>query len=97
MNKKYEAVFIIKNSAKEELKEIKNKIEMIVKQKYCEIYERNEWGLRKLAYDVQGEHEGYYYQICFENQGEENAISAIEASIRTVEEILKYLVVRLND
>lgn len=98
MNKKYEAIFIIKNSDKENIEEIKRKINTIVKQEYCEIFHKEDIGLRRLAYDIKGEKEGYYYLLRFEvRQDAVNVIGDIETSINTIEEVMKYLVIRMED
>ena len=52
----------------------------------------DEWGKRKLAYEIDKHTEGVYYFIAFEAETE--APKTIEAAIRIVESVIRYLVIR---
>ena len=52
----------------------------------------DEWGKRKLAYEIQKMREGYYYFIHFE--AETTAPAEIEARLRIMENVIRYLCVR---
>lgn len=54
-----------------------------------------EWGKKKLAYDIQRQSEAYYYLINFEGTNE--TPGGLESQIRIMEPVLRYLVVKKAD
>lgn len=52
----------------------------------------DEWGKKRLAYDVQKMKEGFYYFIAFE--AETTAPREIENRVRIMENVIRYLVVK---
>ena len=52
----------------------------------------DEWGKRKLAYEIQKMREGFYYFISFESEA--SAPAEIEARLRIMDNVLRYLCVR---
>lgn len=57
--------------------------------------ETEEWGKRKLAYEIQKMNEGYYYFIQFE--AETSAPAEIESRMRIAENVLRYLIVKKDE
>lgn len=57
--------------------------------------EVDEWGKKRLAYEIQRQTEGYYYIINFE--GDQETPNGLESQIRIMEPVLRYLVVRKAD
>ena len=51
-----------------------------------------EWGKKKLAYEIQKMHEGFYYFIQFEADAE--CPAEVERHVRIMDNVLRYLVVR---
>ena len=52
----------------------------------------DEWGKRKLAYEIQKMREGYYYFISFE--AETTAPAEIESRLRIMDNVIRFLVVK---
>ena len=52
----------------------------------------DEWGKKRLAYEIQKMREGYYYFIQFE--AETTAPAEIERHMRIMDNVLRYLVVK---
>ena len=52
----------------------------------------DEWGKRKLAYEIQKMREGYYYFISFE--AESSAPAEIEGRLRIMDNVIRFLVVK---
>lgn len=59
------------------------------------ITEVNQWGRRKLAYPIENFMEGNYVLTQFKMEPKQTA--ELEANLRLTEEILRHLLVRLND
>lgn len=54
-----------------------------------------DWGKRKLAYEIQKEPEGFYYFIQFDSPS--NVPAQLEQSVRIMDYVLRYLVVKRDD
>ena len=52
----------------------------------------DEWGKKKLAYEIQKMHEGFYYYIQFEADAQ--CPAEVERHMRIMDNVLRYLVVR---
>lgn len=57
--------------------------------------ETEEWGKRKLAYEIQKMNEGYYYFIQFE--AEAGAPAELESRMRIADNVLRYLIVKKDE
>jgi ribosomal protein S6 len=57
------------------------------------VTEVNEWGKKRLAYEIQKMREAYYYFIKFETT-DASCSGEVEAHIRIVEPVIRYLCVR---
>lgn len=96
---KYESVIIIKtNLTKQEKEATDSKVTDYIND-MGKITETEHIGLRKLAYEIKKNKEGYYisYQFEIDNSGNnaEECIRKIESFFRTQEEIIKFIVVEL--
>ena len=58
------------------------------------VTEVEDWGKKKLAYEIQKMSEGFYYFIQFD--GDVDAPAKIEANVRIMESVLRYLCVRAD-
>lgn len=52
----------------------------------------DEWGKKRLAYEIQKMREGYYYFIQFEADG--TCPAEVEKRVRIMDNVLRYLIVR---
>ena len=52
----------------------------------------DEWGKKRLAYEIQKSREAYYYFIQFD--GNADSPAQIEANVRIMESVIRYLCVR---
>lgn len=59
------------------------------------VSEVEEWGKKKLAYDVQKQSEGFYYFIQFE--AESNVPAIVEQDVRIMDNVLRFLCVRKDE
>jgi small subunit ribosomal protein S6 len=93
--RKYEAVYIISPTLDEEaVKAIVEKFSGLVSQ-YGELEKVEEWGRKKLAYEVQDQKEGYYVLMNFSANSE--FPEELERNFNITEGVIKYLVVKKDD
>lgn len=69
-----------------------NKIVEVLTENGGEVTKVDKWGKRRLAYEIDGNTEGYYAVIDF--RAEENATRALEHSLKLTEDVIRYLLVR---
>jgi len=87
---KYEAMYIISPTIDEEqVKALVEKFNELISE-HGEIEKVEEWGRKKLAYEVQDQKEGYYVLVYFTANPEFPA--ELERIFKINEDILKYLI-----
>ena len=59
------------------------------------VSEVEEWGKKKLAYEIQKQSEGFYYFIKFD--AESNVPAVIEQDVRIMDNVLRFLCVRKDE
>ena len=57
------------------------------------VTEVEDWGKKRLAYEIQKSREAYYYFIQFETE-DNNCPNEVEAHVRLMENVIRYLVVK---
>ena len=95
---KYESVIILKSDlSKNKLDEITSTIDKLI-EKYSIKIEKQDLGIKKLAYEIKKNKEGHYYMYQFEIKENLNkdAISEIEKNYRMTDEILKFITVNVS-
>ena len=87
---KYEAMYIISPTIDEEqVKALVEKFNELISE-HGEIEKVEEWGRKKLAYEVQDQKEGYYVLVYFSANPEFPL--ELERNFKINENILKYLI-----
>jgi len=90
--RKYETMFIIKPGLDEEAtKAVIEKFLNLLKEKGSEIESVEEWGMRRLAYEVKKVREGYYVLVNF--SAEPSTVAELERVFRISGDILRYIVI----
>jgi small subunit ribosomal protein S6 len=96
MTRHYETLFVVKPSLTEE--EIQAHIEAVktlLEKNGAQIAATYDWGMRKLAYEIDKNPRGYYYVIYYTAPGE--LIKELERNFRYNEEILRFLNVKYEN
>jgi len=94
--RKYEAMYIIKPHYEEDkYQEIIEKYNALIRSNGGEILKEEPWGKRRLAYEIEKIREGYYVLVHFE--GPEALPAELERNFRIADDIMRYLLVRLED
>ena len=92
MNKYELAVVVSAKIEDDERAQVIEKVKALVERFGGQISDVDEWGKKRLAYEIQKMKEGYYYFIHFESDAE--APGEIEQRIRIMDNVLRYLCVR---
>lgn len=89
----YETMFIIRPGLDEEAtKAVIEKFSNLLKEKGAEVEAVEEWGMRRLAYEVNKLREGYYVLITF--KAEPETVAELERVFKINSDILRSIVVR---
>jgi small subunit ribosomal protein S6 len=95
MQRQYESVIIITPLLTEEqVKETGKRYADLIKKNGGELLNEENWGLRKLAYQIDKKSTGFYY--LFEFRSEPELIDKLELEYRRDEQILRFLTVGLD-
>lgn len=90
---KYELALVVNAKIEDEARnEVVEKVKGLVTRFGGVITDVEEWGKKKLAYDIQKMSEAYYYFIHFD--ADSTAPAEIESRIRIMENVLRFLCVR---
>ena len=90
---KYEVTVILSAKLEEEARTAAlEKVKAYISRYNGTVGEVEEWGKKRLAYDIQHQSEGFYYLINFE--GDSETPNGIESELRIYEPVLRYLVVK---
>jgi len=91
----YETVFILNPVLSEDqVKETVKKYEDFLVSEGAKMVNKEDWGLKKLAYPIQHKKSGFYH--LFEYQVEGKTIETLEFMFRQDERMMRYLTVKLD-
>lgn len=91
----YETVFILNPVLSEQqVKETVSKFEDFLASKGAEMVSKEDWGLKKMAYEIQNKKSGFYHLFEFKVSGE--ALLAFETEFRRDERVMRFLTVSLD-
>ena len=94
--KRYETIYIANPNLEDEaLKEVVAKFSDIVEKEKGSIVKIDDWGKRKLAYEVKRFDKGHYVLLDFCSFPE--AVTELERNLKLDDRILKFLTVRIDD
>ena len=89
---KYELALVINAKIEDDARtDAIEKIKALIEKFGGEITNVDEWGKKKLAYEIQKMHEGFYYFIQFEADAQ--CPAEVERHVRIMDNVLRYLVV----
>ena len=95
MNKYELAVVVSAKIEDDERAEVLNKVKALIERFNGQITNVDEWGKKRLAYDVQKMKEAFYYFIQFDADSKTPA--EIESRIRIMDHVIRYLCVKQNE
>ena len=92
MNKYELAVVVSAKIEDDERAQVIEKVKALVERFGGKISDVDEWGKKKLAYEIQKMKEGFYYFITFESDS--NCPNEVEQRVRIMENVIRYLCIR---
>jgi small subunit ribosomal protein S6 len=94
--RRYETIYIIRpNLGEDDMTAIIDRTNGVIEETDGHIVQLDKWGLKKLAYLIKKETQGYY--VYCEYAGTPAAVAEIERLFRIDDKVLKYLTVKLQD
>jgi len=95
MINQYETVFILTPVLSDiQVKESVEKYEQLIKDNGGEIVNKENWGLKKLAYSIQKKNTGFYFLYEFKAEGE--FVDKLTTAYKRDERVIRSLVVKLD-
>lgn len=96
MIRRYETILLFDIDAGEEARTaFISKSKSLIEQYEGELLEQDEWGVRKLAYEVQKKTRGYYIRLEYSSSTE--LIAEYERIIRLEDSVMKYITVMIDE
>ena len=95
MNKYELAVVVSAKIEDDERTAVVNKCKELIERFGGTITEVDDWGKKRLAYEIQKMKEAFYYFIRFD--AESTAPAEIESRVRIMDNVIRYLVVRQDE
>ena len=93
---KYELTVVVSGKAEEEVRAaVIEKIKEQIARFNGTVTNVDDWGKRKLAYEIQKMKEAYYYFVTFESE-DSNCPNEVESRVRIMDNVIRYLCVRLD-
>ncbi|MDH4317997.1 MAG: 30S ribosomal protein S6 [Desulfobulbaceae bacterium] len=94
--RRYETTYIIRpNIGEEQFSAIVERTNEIIHNDKGAIINLDRWGMRKLAYEIKKEVQGYYVHVDYAAQGA--TVDEIERIFRIDDRILRYLTIKVAD
>ena len=93
---KYELAVVLNAKLEEDDKTASlEKVKALIERFGGQITNVDDWGKKRLAYEIQKMNEGFYYFIQFD--AEASAPAEIESRIRIMDNVIRYLIVRADE
>ncbi len=94
--RRYETIFILRpNAGEEQISAVSDRVCSIITGDGGTLITRDAWGLRKLAYLIDKQSQGYYVHLDY--AGTPAAVAELERILRIEDAALKYMTVKLAD
>jgi small subunit ribosomal protein S6 len=96
MKRKYELVYVVSPVATDEqVSELHTQIEAVVQRMGGRIEKTENWGRRRLAYEIGHQKEGTYVLEVIEGAGE--LMKEIDRRLKVIDYVIRHLIVRVDE
>lgn len=91
----YEIAIVLHPDLEIDIESATSKVEKIIDLAKGKIVKKDNWGKRKLAYKIKKQDWGIY--VFYQVQLDPSAVAQIESTLRITEEVMRYLIVSLEN
>lgn len=91
----YEIAIVLHPDLEIDIESATSKVEKIIDTAKGKIVKKDNWGKRKLAYPIKKQDWGIY--VFYQVQLDPSAVQQIESTLRITEEVMRYLIVSLEN
>ena len=96
MSRKYELVYVVSPDATDEqVTEVHTQVDSIVQRMHGQLEKTDNWGRRKLAYEIGRHKEGTYVLEVINGDGE--LMKEIDRRLKVTDLVIRHLVVRVDE
>jgi small subunit ribosomal protein S6 len=93
--RRYELVYIVQPEATdEERAKVEERVSSICERMHAHVLKKEDWGKRKLAYEIKKSNKGYYSYLVFAAPA--TVPAEIERNLRLLDSVLRYLTICLD-
>lgn len=93
--REYETIYILKpDTIADKVGEVNNRAKTIIEDGGGKILKLDNWGKRRLAYEIQKERKGVY--LYWQYLGTPEIVSEFERNLRMLDPVIRYMTVRLD-
>lgn len=94
--RQYELVYLVSPDASDDqVAEVQSEIEQIIKRFDGELVRSEDWGRRKLAYDIAHKKEATYILDVIKGTGE--LVKEVDRRLKVTEPVIRHLIVRVDE
>ena len=94
MTSTYELALVLNGKLEDDaIAEALEKVQNYITRFGGSIVNVDDWGKKRFAYDINKQKEGFYYFIKFQSE-DNNCPNELEANVRIMESVVRYLVVK---
>ncbi|MDO8795335.1 MAG: 30S ribosomal protein S6 [Vicinamibacterales bacterium] len=95
-DRQYELVYILPpDTTEQQVTELHQQLEAVVSKMHGQIEKTENWGRRKLAYEIARNKEGFYVLEVINGSGE--LMKELDRRLRVMEQVLRHMVVRVDE
>jgi small subunit ribosomal protein S6 len=95
-DRQYELVYILPpDTTEQQVTELHQQIEAVVSKMSGQIEKTENWGRRKLAYEIARHKEGFYVLDVINGSGE--LMKELDRRLRVIDQVLRHMVVRVDE
>lgn len=96
MNRKYELVYVVSpDVSDDQVNELHGQIDAIVQRMGGQIEKTDNWGRRRLAYEIGRHKEGTYVLEVINGNGE--LMKEIDRRLKVIDSVIRHLIVRVDE
>ncbi len=92
----YESIFIVRPSlTDEETDKVVEKVKGVLQRTGASVVKQENWGKKRLAYEVRRERKGTYIYLNFTSPGD--TVAELERSYRIEDAVIKFMTIKLEE